>query len=381
VSQHGQVSAIARGVDILVATPGRLLDLMNQGLASLNQVEVFVLDEADRMLDMGFIHDIRKVVAQLPRHRQNLMFSATMPPDIRALAETILNRPAMVQVAQISTPVETIDQSVYFVERRDKPALLAHLIKNTGISRALVFTRTKHGADRVVRQLYKSGIRAEAIHGNKTQNARQRALTNFKNGKTPILIASDIASRGIDVDDISHVFNYDLTHEPETYVHRIGRTARAGASGHAISFCDAEERQNLHAIERLIRRKIRVNDDAPAFAPEPKQEHAHAPAHAPARHDRQHDAAQRHQRPAHRNGAQRSTSHAPQRHVSRSATPQAANARSHSQSNPTSRSHTNTSASTSAQPRRSGHPSSHRAKHPLDRRGQHGYRKHHAKQR
>jgi ATP-dependent RNA helicase RhlE len=268
------------------------------------------------MLDMGFINDIRKIVAQLPRHRQNLMFSATMPPDIRALADTILNRPALIQVAPQSTPVETIDQSVYFVERRDKPALLAHLIRNTGISRALVFTRTKHGADRVVRQLYKSGIRAEAIHGNKTQNARQRALTNFKSGKTPILIASDIAARGIDVDDISHVFNYDLTHEPETYVHRIGRTARAGASGHAVSFCDAEERVNLHAIERLIKRKIRVNDDSPAF-PEPVREAkpAHAQTHASPR---------RHPQPAPRQSHQNHQ----RRDGHRSATPQAASANS-----------------------------------------------------
>jgi ATP-dependent RNA helicase RhlE len=315
--------------------------------------------------------------------------------------------------------VETIDQSVYFVERRNKPALLAHLIKNTGISRALVFTRTKHGADRVVRQLYKSGIRAEAIHGNKTQNARQRALQNFKNGKTPILIASDIASRGIDVEDISHVFNYDLTHEPETYVHRIGRTARAGASGHAISFCDSEERPNLHAIERLIRRKIRVNEDLPTFA-----EHVHEekPERDRASQRRSHSPQQqnRSQHSNQRDGGRRDGGRreGQRRDGNRSATPaldsardrQAANSRSHSSGNSSSRSQSsshpqarsqahstphprsgaqpqsrsNAHSNAHAQPRRSsssGHPTSGRVKHPLDRRGQHGYRKHHAKHR
>ncbi|CAN5558420.1 DEAD/DEAH box helicase [soil metagenome] len=376
VSQHGQVSALAKGVDILVATPGRLLDLMNQGLASLSAVEVFVLDEADRMLDMGFIHDIRQIVAKLPRHRQNLMFSATMPPDIRALSETILNRPAHVQVTPAATTVDAVDQSVYFVDRRHKPLLLAHLIKNTAISRALVFVRTKHGADRVVRQLYRAGIRAEAIHGNKTQNARQRALTNFKAGKTPILIASDIAARGIDVDDISHVFNYDLTHEPETYVHRIGRTARAGATGHAISFCDADERSNLKAIERLIRKPIRVNEEQPAY-PAQTQEQADKPAHQQPQH--QHEQHRRgeqrgshpRQQPSQRDGARRSGAHshsnAPKREGHRAAAPSAGNPRSA----PGANSHS----------RKSAHPASNRAKHPLDRRGQHGYRKQHAKHR
>jgi ATP-dependent RNA helicase RhlE len=277
VSQHQQVQAVARGVDVLVATPGRLLDLINQRFVDLTRVEVLVLDEADRMLDMGFINDIRKVVAMLPKQRQTLMFSATMPSEIRALAETILRNPASVNVAPVGSTIDKVDQSVYFVEKRNKPHLLAHLLNNGGgISRALVFTRTKHGADRVVRQLAKEGIRADAIHGNKSQNARQRALANFKTGKVPVLIASDVASRGIDVDDISHVFNYDLTHEPETYVHRIGRTARAGAEGHAVSFCDTEEREYLRAIERLIRKSIRVNTDHPKY---PAGDHApHHPA-------------------------------------------------------------------------------------------------------
>ncbi|MGH7177584.1 MAG: DEAD/DEAH box helicase [Tepidisphaeraceae bacterium] len=265
VSQYGQSQVLRHGVDVLVATPGRLLDLVNQRLANLSSVEVLVLDEADRMLDMGFINDIRKIIALLPKQRQTLMFSATMPTEIRDLARAILHNPASVQVAPVATTVDAVDQSVYFVERKNKPALLAHLINNTAISRALVFTRTKHGADRVVRQLDKAGIRSEAIHGNKSQNARQRALNNFKIGKTAVLIASDVASRGIDVDGISHVFNYDLTHEPETYVHRIGRTARAGAAGHAISFCDVDERPNLAAIEKLIRQPIRINRDQPKY--------------------------------------------------------------------------------------------------------------------
>jgi ATP-dependent RNA helicase RhlE len=267
VSQHSQVQALARGVDVLVATPGRLLDLINQGCVNLSATEVLVLDEADRMLDMGFINDIRKIVARLPHQRQTLMFSATMPPEIRKLAEAILSNPASVNVAPVGSTIDKVDQSVYFVEKRNKPLLLAHLINNTAISRALVFTRTKHGADRVVKQLHAAGIRSEAIHGNKSQNARQRALTNFKSGKVAVLIASDVASRGIDVDDISHVFNFDLTHEPETYVHRIGRTARAGAEGQAISFCDSDERAYLRAIERLIRKTIRVNEAIPEFAP------------------------------------------------------------------------------------------------------------------
>jgi ATP-dependent RNA helicase RhlE len=246
------------------------------------------------MLDMGFIKDIRKIVARVPHKRQTLMFSATMPAEIRALAETILKSPAAVNVAPVGTTIDKVDQSVYFVEKRNKPHLLAHLIKNNAISRALVFTRTKHGADRVVRQLHKAGITSEAIHGNKSQNARQRALTNFKSGHTTVLIASDLAARGIDVDDISHVFNFDLTHEPETYVHRIGRTARAGAAGHAISFCDADEREHLREIEKLIRKAIRVERAQPTYpAASEHAEHPHRPPHP--RQQRQHQ--------SHRGGA------------------------------------------------------------------------------
>jgi ATP-dependent RNA helicase RhlE len=282
VSQHHQVQSLRHGTDIVVATPGRLLDLMNQGHVDLRHVEVFVLDEADRMLDMGFIHDIRRIIPKLPPKRQNLLFSATMPADIRQLADSILRNPVSVTVTPVASTVEKIDQSVYLVEKRNKPYLLAHLLNNTAFSRALVFTRTKHGADRVVRQLAKSGITSEAIHGNKSQNARQRALSNFKTGKTPVLIASDIAARGIDIDDISHVIQFDLSNEPETYVHRIGRTARAGASGSAVSFCDRDERSYLKAIERLIRKEIRVAEDQPDYpAADHNQRHADASDNRP----------------------------------------------------------------------------------------------------
>jgi len=282
VSQHHQVQSLRNGTDIVVATPGRLLDLMNQGHVDLRHVEVFVLDEADRMLDMGFINDIRRIIPKLPPKRQNLLFSATMPQDIRQLADSILRNPVSVTVTPVASTAEKIDQSVYLVEKRNKPFLLAHFLNNTGFSRALVFTRTKHGADRVVRQLAKSGITSEAIHGNKSQNARQRALSNFKSGKTPVLIASDIAARGIDIDDISHVIQFDLSNEPETYVHRIGRTARAGASGTAVSFCDRDERSYLKAIERLIRKEIRVADDQPEYpAADHSQRHAEASDNRP----------------------------------------------------------------------------------------------------
>jgi ATP-dependent RNA helicase RhlE len=253
-----QASMLRRGVDILVATPGRLLDLVGQRMADLRGVEILVLDEADRMLDMGFIRDIRKIIATLPPRRQTMLFSATMPREIRELSDSILRDPALVQIAAASPAGDRIDQSVYFVDRTTKPALLAQLVNELPIPRAIVFTRTKHGADRLVRRLHASGIPSEAFHGNKSQNARQRALDNFRRGKTCLLIATDVASRGIDVDGITHVVNFDLTHEPETYVHRIGRTARAGASGSAISFCDAEEMQNLKAIEKLLRRQIPV---------------------------------------------------------------------------------------------------------------------------
>jgi ATP-dependent RNA helicase RhlE len=257
VGQRPQVDSLRAGVDIIVATPGRLMDLMEQRHINLTGIEMLVLDEADRMLDMGFIQPIRKIVAKLPTNRQTLLFSATMPPEIRKLADSLLTNPSVVNVAPVISAVK-VEESVYRVERGEKPALLAHLVQSLKMYRTIVFTRTKHGADRVVRHLQTRGIRAEAIHGNKSQNARQRALANFAANKIPILVATDIASRGIDVDGITHVVNYDLTHEPETYVHRIGRTARAGASGSAVSFCDREEAPNLRAIERFIRRTIPV---------------------------------------------------------------------------------------------------------------------------
>jgi ATP-dependent RNA helicase RhlE len=255
-----QADVLRRGVDILVATPGRLLDLLGQRLVDLRSVEILVLDEADRMLDMGFIRDIRRIISGLPARRQTMLFSATMPPEIRELSGSILRNPATVQISPASLAADRIDQSVYFVDRAAKPALLAQLVNELPISRAIVFTRTKHGADRLVRRLHASGIASEAFHGNKSQNARERALDNFREGRTRLFIATDVASRGIDVEGITHIVNYDLTHEPETYVHRIGRTARAGASGTAISFCDAEEIPNLKAIEKLIRRQIPVRE-------------------------------------------------------------------------------------------------------------------------
>ena len=258
VGQRQQAQALRQGVDVLVATPGRLLDLLNQNLADLRAVEVLVLDEADRMLDMGFINDIRKIVAKLPAQRQTLLFSATMPREIRSLADSLLRNPSSIEVAPVASTADKVEQSVYFVERGNKPALLAHLYNELPMARTIVFTRTKHGADRLTVRLREKGVHAEAIHGGKTQNARERALHNFKINRTPMLIATDIASRGIDVDGITHVVNYDLTHEPETYVHRIGRTARAGATGMAVSFCDAEEVDNLRAIEKLIRMPIPV---------------------------------------------------------------------------------------------------------------------------
>jgi ATP-dependent RNA helicase RhlE len=256
VNQNPQVQKIQRGVDVLVATPGRLLDLMQQKLVRLDRIEVLVLDEADRMLDMGFIHDVRRIISTLPVHRQTLLFSATMPGDIQRLAQDILRDPVRVEVTPAATTVEAIEQSIYFVEKSDKPALLQSLLRDPAIKRVLVFTRTKHGANKVVRQLDQARIEAEAIHGNKSQSARERALANFKSGTTRVLVATDIAARGLDVENISHVINYDLPNEPESYVHRIGRTGRAGAAGIALSFCDSEERAYLVDIERLIRLHI-----------------------------------------------------------------------------------------------------------------------------
>ena len=263
VGQNPQVSALSRGVDVLVATPGRLLDLMGQKHLRLDRLEVFVLDEADRMLDMGFIHDVRRVIAVLPRKRQSLFFSATMPPEIVRLAGSMVTNPAKVEVTPSATTVERIDQRVMFVNRKDKRDLLVHILADPGVYKVLVFTRTKHGANKVVRQLGRAKIQAEAIHGNKSQSSRTRALENFRRDKTRVLVATDIAARGIDVDGITHIINFDLPNIPESYVHRIGRTARAGADGIAISFCDTEERAFLKNIQRLIRTQVPVSADHP----------------------------------------------------------------------------------------------------------------------
>ncbi|MFG0252924.1 MAG: DEAD/DEAH box helicase [Phycisphaerales bacterium JB038] len=268
VGQVPQVRQLNAGVDIVVATPGRLMDLMDQGCIDLSAIEALVLDEADRMLDRGFIGDIRKIAKHLPERRQTLLFSATMPPEIRRLAEALLTDPVFVQVAPVASTAEAIQQTVYHVDKRNKPILLERLLTRDDMERTLIFSRTKYGADRMVRGLRRAGIRAEAIHGDKSQGARTRALASFKSGRNSVLVATDIASRGIDVDEITHVINFDLPNEPETYVHRIGRTARAGASGVAISFCDREEQSYLRAIERLIDKKIAVvvteRDIAPA---------------------------------------------------------------------------------------------------------------------
>ena len=263
VNQGQQTSILQRGVDILVATPGRLLDLMGQGYVSLKEIEIFVLDEADRMLDMGFIHDVKRLIAVLPRQRQSLFFSATMPPEIVKLASTILINPTKVEVTPVSSTADTIKQYVFFVDRENKNALLLDVLDDDKIKTALVFTRTKHGADKVVKVLLKHNITAEAIHGNKGQNARQRALTNFKAQTTRVLVATDIAARGIDVDDLEFVINFEISNIAETYVHRIGRTGRAGAKGTALSFCDAEEKAYLNDIERLISKRIPVIENHP----------------------------------------------------------------------------------------------------------------------
>ena len=263
VSQNPQVAAMRNGLDILVATPGRLLDLIQQRHIDLSTVEVFVLDEADRMLDMGFIRDVRTIVARLPKARQTLMFSATMPVAVTELVNSLLTNFARVEVTPQATTVERIDQRVMFVTRDNKRKLLEHLLKDRTVSRAIVFSRTKHGANRVAEQLEKSGVPTEAIHGNKSQNARQKALNAFKSGKVRVLVATDIAARGIDVDGITHVINFDLPMEPESYVHRIGRTARASANGSAVSFCDQEEISQLRAIEREIRQSVPVDVNHP----------------------------------------------------------------------------------------------------------------------
>jgi ATP-dependent RNA helicase RhlE len=277
VGQGPQVDNLARGLDVLVATPGRLLDLMNQRHADLRDVSILVLDEADRMLDMGFIHDVKRIVATLPKERQTLFFSATMPNDVEKLANNILKEPVRIEVTPPATTVERIDQRVYFVDAGNKNALLADLLKDQAIERVLIFTRTKHGADRVVKHIERIGVDAQAIHGNKSQNARQRALNDFREGNTRVLVATDIAARGIDVDGITHVINFEIPNVPETYVHRIGRTARAGRDGIALTFCDASEKGLLRDVERLTRKQLTV-----------VHEHSfHGPAARPAQSEQQ----------------------------------------------------------------------------------------------
>lgn len=258
VPQGAQVKVLRAGIDVLIATPGRLLDLMQQNLVSISNISVFILDEADRMLDMGFINDVKKIIARLPAKRQTLFFSATMPPEIQKLANTILHKPVEVKVTPVSSTVEIIQQAIYMVEKKDKKGLLAHILRDKSITRSLIFTRTKHGADKLVKELHKSGVQAAAIHGNKSQGARQRALNDFKSNAIRVLVATDIAARGIDIDELPHVINYELPEVPETYVHRIGRTGRAGASGIALSFCDAEEMDSLKGIQKLIGFQIPV---------------------------------------------------------------------------------------------------------------------------
>ena len=263
VNQNPQADALRAGIDILVATPGRLNDLIGQGLCDLSNISMFVLDEADRMLDMGFIHDVKKVIALLPKNRQNLLFSATMPQQIIKLASSFLRDPVMVAVTPVSSAVDVIDQLIYFVDKNNKASLLIELLGDSAIVSALVFSRTKHGADKIRKELNRAGIPANAIHGNKSQNARQGALDDFKKGRIRVLVATDIAARGIDVDQISHVINYDLPNEPETYVHRIGRTGRAGHSGVAVSFCNFDEKAYLKDIQKLIHKEIRVIEEHP----------------------------------------------------------------------------------------------------------------------
>ena len=263
VGQAPQVEQLKKGVDILVATPGRLGDLYGQKLIDLSKLEIFVLDEADRMLDMGFIHDVRRILGWLPRQKQTLFFSATMPPEVRGLVDGLLVNPVKVAVNPVSSPVEIIEQKLYYVDRGNKTRLLAHLIRELDVKNALVFTRTKHGANKVAGDLAKAGITAAAIHGNKSQTARQQALADFKAGRVQALVATDIAARGLDIEELSHVFNYNLPDVPETYVHRIGRTGRAGHGGTAISFCDINEKEELKAIEKLIGKAVPVVENHP----------------------------------------------------------------------------------------------------------------------
>ncbi len=282
VSQQAQEQSLARGTDILIATPGRLIDLMNQNLADLRSVQILVLDEADRMLDMGFINDMKKIIAKLPAKRQTLFFSATMPPEIAKWVESLLVDPVRVEVTPVSSTVDRIRQSLYLVDKPNKLKLLQYLLQDESIASALVFTRTKHGADRVARGLSRANIAAQAIHGDKSQNARQAALGNFKNGTTRVLVATDIAARGIDIEELSHVINFNLPNIPETYVHRIGRTGRAGLSGTAISFCEHEELPYLKDIEKLIKKTIpQVREHPYPMLPDTAQVSAAAPTSTP----------------------------------------------------------------------------------------------------
>jgi ATP-dependent RNA helicase RhlE len=281
VGQRPQVDALRRGVDVLVATPGRLIDLMDQGHADLSETEYLILDEADRMLDMGFIRDMRKIIEMLPLERQTLLFSATMPKDVAKLAREILFEPERIEIASKSVAVDRIEQQVHHLDPAAKRAKLTELLSAPDFQRVIVFTRTKHGADKVVKHLAREGVGAAAIHGNKSQGARQKALENFRRGHTRVLVATDIASRGIDIDDVTHVINYELPNVPESYVHRIGRTARAGAAGIAISFCDNSERAHLRSIERLIKRPISVIGESPTGPIPPADKKARGAAHRP----------------------------------------------------------------------------------------------------
>jgi ATP-dependent RNA helicase RhlE len=289
VGMEAQKQALRTGMDILVATPGRLLDLAGQGLLDLKALEVFVLDEADRMLDMGFIHDVRKVIRMLPPRRQTLFFSATMPREAQELADQLLKNPETVAVVPPATTAERVDQEAFFVEKADKRALLVDVLRDAAMRRVLVFSRTKHGANRIAEHLAKHGIGAEAIHGNKSQNARERALAGFKTGRTRVLVATDIAARGIDIDDVTHVINFDVPEVPETYVHRIGRTARAGATGMAMTFCDADERQDFRAIEKLTRQDIPIVEGHPYESRVPFNQNAARPASGPSQPQGQRD--------------------------------------------------------------------------------------------
>ncbi len=263
VKQQAQVKQLRAGVDILIATPGRLIDLINQEIINLQNLKIFTLDEADRMLDMGFIHDIKRIIIKLPKQRQSLFFSATMPPTIMQLAQSLLTNPTQAEVAPVSSVADTVTQKMYLVDKENKKSLLTHVLQDSSIPSAIVFTRTKYGADKIARFINKSGIKAEAIHGNKSQNARQIALKNFKSKRTRILVATDIAARGIDIDELSHVINFEIPNEPENYVHRIGRTGRAGSNGMALSFCDKEEQNYVRDIHKLIKKSIPVIKEHP----------------------------------------------------------------------------------------------------------------------